>query len=717
MSPRRPTVVQIPDISVEPEESWEQPGQEGEVSLVASSFASERSQEYQTDEEEEEAEPWAGTPQIHSSPLGLPTSLPDISTDAADQGELPSRDIVLPADMSDLMGQGFNEASGLNSFSVYESSRTTSRPASQQFTLSPIAGSPREETSSRSRLMEEDSVVSDRSTHLSLNDSNPTIRLPLAPLPSRASLAPQTPTPATKAFSSIFADMSAEQAELTWPLTNQASPLRSEVDTDETAFHSALFSNVQVGGPSSFTTEDEDDVTGNNRTTPGNATQYFDCVSPNSPAESSLTISSGSLLPLTPSPVSLQGGLIHPAKALFTAHSAHTTALASELDLYRQLVATLQAEVSERDGLLVELNLKAIEGEVWRTRADELEKRVKKNRSEEGTASLARRNSLSPSPRASTMRLDHPGDRTTAGEAAQRDLEIRLNKALADQKSLTRRLHEVEQERDQRREEVDEARASIQRLEEEDREAAIQSRRDGDVLRTELEAVTKRERSLHAQLQEAKHDLEEARLESRRMEGLETQSQAQEKRLSDRALKEAEELRTQLEVVNARETALQAQLEDFNTNSENDQRRIRDLESKMQAQERLIAKMKAAKEENDSEMGRLVSQLDEALDRVDSQRDMQQQLDEAEHLSQEENKAREVVERQIKAERRERADLEIEISEVSSMLAVYHVYTDMSAASNIGGDSGRSVTTAEYAVRRPGYRSCTSPLGIRLEGS
>jgi hypothetical protein len=63
------------------------------VSLVASSIASDRS--VAISDQAEESEPWTGTPEVHSSPLGLPTAMSDASIDKSQDLELPSRDFNL----------------------------------------------------------------------------------------------------------------------------------------------------------------------------------------------------------------------------------------------------------------------------------------------------------------------------------------------------------------------------------------------------------------------------------------------------------------------------------------------------------------------------------------------------------------------------------------------------------------------------------------------
>ena len=68
------------NVGVEAEQSWEVPGEEGEVSLIGSSTGdiTHMSEGEDGEEEEEEGElsipavPWSGVPEVHSSPLALP---------------------------------------------------------------------------------------------------------------------------------------------------------------------------------------------------------------------------------------------------------------------------------------------------------------------------------------------------------------------------------------------------------------------------------------------------------------------------------------------------------------------------------------------------------------------------------------------------------------------------------------------------------------------
>jgi hypothetical protein len=608
MSPRRPPVAPVePEVSeeqIEPDESWEVPGQEGEVSLVASSIASDRS--VAISDQAEESEPWTGTPEVHSSPLGLPTAMSDASIDKSQDLELPSRDFNLPPDMSDLLTQKLDRPADVDSFSISDFSRTHVRPTDRS--LGHESGSRLEAFPSRGdrSLGASRGDMTGMSSFASLgdkSDDNPTIRRQLSPLPSRASPppAPHTPTPPTKAFTSIFADMSAEQAEMSWPLATQSSPIKSDVDAEETAFHSALFADDLSTTPMDLprTLKDQKLPSGG---TPGDVTQYFDCTSPSpTPVVTNPAPSTRGLLSIARSPAGIP--LVQPARALFDAHSAHTSALSSELKLYRNLSAKLQAEVHERDGLLADLNLRVIEGEVWRVRVDELEEKVKQLKS----ADLSHSTNMFRGAISSASAPQHAGDRTTMDQATTRDAEIRLAKALADQEALTARMTELETAYKRQGEELDSAQAAISKMEERERDHAVQNRRIGEELRTQLEAVTRRERSLHAQLDEAHREMTTLRDHA------------------DRAEK---------------------------------------LERRVEAQDREMNKIRDLRREDEEEMGRLAEHVDELSARVAGEDELINKLAEAETRAGEEKHIRRQVEKEVKTLRKERAEQDEEIQEV-----------------------------------------------------
>ena len=298
LSPLRPLPKEPTEEFIEPDESWEVPGQEGEVSLVASSHASEWSQGDLSQQSVEE-DSWAGVPQVHSSPLGLTATIPDNSVDGYNDIELPSRDMQVPADMSDLLTQKFTAASDVASFSISDFSRTNLQPTS-----SGLVATEEETHSFHGNTSSGEYDKSTLSVVSELNDSNPTIRRQLSPLPVRASpamlLPPSqppapstpTPTPSAKAFTSMFADMSAEQAQLSWPLAIQASPFKSEVVVDETAFHSMTYNDVSPERPIIPRVSTTPSAGTPSAKTPGNITEYFDCETPSpSRSQPSLTLS------------------------------------------------------------------------------------------------------------------------------------------------------------------------------------------------------------------------------------------------------------------------------------------------------------------------------------------------------------------------------------------------------------------------------------------
>ena len=530
MSPRRTTTPppESPPISPrEPDESWEVPGQEGEVSLVVSSTVSAERSRDEADEDnlEEEEASWSGNPEIHSSPLGLPPpELNDPSRDDDDDGqevELPSADLQVPEDMSNLLSQKFSPPSGVDSFSVSDFSRTLFRQRTVDVLPVIQSVSPVKRQSQVAWAVDDhdDSVRSTISNDA--NDSNPTIRRRLSPLPHRHDVEPETPTLTSKPFTSIFADMSAEQANLSWPLTRKLSASGSEVDEDDTAFPSALFAapiTELVDIPPIVTFSSTPLKAGHGEATPigpGNVTEFFDCASPSpSPPVPSLTSSSNSVISRTPSPfIDTAHELVQPTKALFDAHSAHTTALAEELTLYRGLAAKLQAEVGERDGILANLNLRVIEGEMLWVKVDELDRELKaaKLRDDDVSSKFERKSSMS-LPLRTTLHTpaipQHAGDRTTMAEATNRDLEIRLAKALADQECLVSELDELRHYKDEQERQLVASRDTIKRHEDRERDAVVQAQRSGEGLRNQLETVTRRERALHASLKEAHASVE-----------------------------------------------------------------------------------------------------------------------------------------------------------------------------------------------------------------
>ncbi|KAK4690085.1 hypothetical protein P7C73_g48, partial [Tremellales sp. Uapishka_1] len=306
------------------DESWEVPGQEGEISLIANSTGSEfhDGESQQEEEQEAEEEPWSGVPTVISSPLSLPSSEPEPTNASYSELELPSADWQLPDDMSNLLSQRF-EMSSQSSFSVRDE---MPRPENTQ-TI---------HAGNQSAGMWSEDGLED-------GDSNPTIRRQLSPLPPTMEtrsllLSPSpsaavtdvlaTPTPA-KAFTSIFADLSAEHADMSWPVLRKSN---SSPQADSTVFHSMVM---------------ERSFDGESGTPKSNSTQFFECDT------TSLIFSAS-----TPQ------DLLAPTRSLFDAQQSHTKAMEAELRLYKALAEKLQSEVVERDSVLAELNLRLVESEM-----------------------------------------------------------------------------------------------------------------------------------------------------------------------------------------------------------------------------------------------------------------------------------------------------------------------------------------------------------------
>jgi hypothetical protein len=343
LSPRRSIpsspLAAPPSPQLNPDESWEVPGHEGEISLIASSVDFSRNESSHDDYEQEGSReesvhsPWSGVPEIHSSPLALPLE-GNTSRDTSVL-ELPSADwhIQGEQDVSNLLSQRFCLPDNASSFDISLSDdEHVSGPAL------PGIGSLNSETLP---LHE----VSDSVPRI-IEDSDPTIRRPLPGSAPIRQIEPQTPTPGgiQRGYSSIFADMSAEQADLSWPLLKNAPLLSPDEDeVEDTIFHSAIYppSDILVT------------ATPKSKANSGDLTQFFDCTS-----TSPLSIS----LSMVDSPISTTStgvtSLLVPTKAVFEAHNAHTKALRDELELYRDLAGRLQADVVERDSVLADLNLR-----------------------------------------------------------------------------------------------------------------------------------------------------------------------------------------------------------------------------------------------------------------------------------------------------------------------------------------------------------------------
>ncbi|OCF38749.1 hypothetical protein I317_07479 [Kwoniella heveanensis CBS 569] len=495
MSPRKPE----PEIE-KPDESWEKPGEEGEVSLVASTASADHTTECM-DEAQEESElrqdSWNGEPEIHCSPLALPHAAPDghTSRDASFNGlELPSAEMQLPEDMSNLLSTDFTNADQPS----YSMTTTTEQPSTTMIPpreircdLSPIREmgeiSAEADFWGAPRPGEISTTITTMPAHTTNGDgSNQTIRQSLSPLVDTMSPAgqPSTPTPRSKPFnsSSIFADMSAEQAELTWPLARRV--LDDETDSN-------FASPVRVGVTSSTL------ATPKATAAAGDVTEFFDCTTMTlSPPDSSVVIRA-----------SPNNDLVVPTQALFEAQAAHTSALVAELDIYRDLSKKLQSEVAERDGVLARLNIRALEAEVLHSQVHDLQKQLstlksaKQSESEtplSSSSSPPSRSSFAPSLSQKRGTLhDLPSDRTMAAQSEAKELEIRLAKAVSDTEGMAKQLRNARTSEDEIKAELTQVKKEISALEDRERDRLIQAEAKEDEVHT-----------LQAQLEDAHQQLD-----------------------------------------------------------------------------------------------------------------------------------------------------------------------------------------------------------------
>lgn len=476
------------------DDSWEQPGQEGEISLVASSIQATDDEEYDVDQslrhdhslEEREEDSWNGTPVVISSPLNLPEgdgsreiSLhelnPEISADWA---------MMVPDDMSNLLSERWSPTDP--SFSISDPPpASTSRmprptrnlsvsPRAQYSSTSPAQHPARE--SSQSPGPTPRPVLSSRSPQLSPNVSSEssatdimaTVRKRASPIKfeniddSFVPLEPSTPTPATKPIGSIFAEMSAEQADMSWPLRG---------DDDISPLHSTVFAAdaSALDLPPLSARSDK-------HTSPspaGDRTEFFDC----STSGFEFSPLSKSLVAQTPTP---SARLMQPTKQLFEAQNAHSRALVEEVNLYRDLASRLHAEVVERDSLLADLTGRVLDAEEFQREIGDLREEVERLKIEnsKSTPPGGRDHSAStegsPSPLAT--KSAHVGDRTTVIEAETRDLEIRLSKALAEHDVLRKQVAETKLNDEAKDRELDHVRQEMADLEDRYRDQLISLR-------------------------------------------------------------------------------------------------------------------------------------------------------------------------------------------------------------------------------------------------
>lgn len=661
MSPRRtaippPSPVEaLERARMEVDESWEQPGMEGEISLVASSIGGDqwRDRSLVETEEEEEGEveegigkePWNGVPEIHSSPLGLPATL-----DSSISSVMPN----VPGDVSNIMSMRMT-ASEMGSFSISDFQKSTAHITGDNSSDSWLTG---REESGRSDFPREESVRSDFTREESMvsvtSDQNPTIRRPLPSLLSdeeRAVLEPDTPTPIntlpTKPMESIFADMSAEQADLSWPLIRHRPSQGGDGDGDgdgdgegeDAGFHSVLTDIVDI--PISMP------LISPMLKSMGDMTQFFDCT-----ASSPLALS---ISPVSVPVLSYQGGspLYNPAKGLFDAQSSLATSLGAELELYRNLAVKLQGEVSERDTVLSELNVRCLEGEATRAR---LEEQLRYNE----------RLSISPTPMRRTHSADGEGlgDRTTVVESEKRDLEIRLEKALGDQAALLRQLDEAATERM----EMQEWKEKLRQAEERERDALVGAKRGDDALQgrfeeleqnlgvTQAELVASRDEvhDLRRKLDDRNHVQEQLEQIQARAVDLEHELDEAYSRTTalENQLNEAHDLQSQLEEAQDQAHALKLQLDDS--------------ASKVLEQDKQLEEMTELREEDERELERIRGALEKYRGIKKLEQEARIRVEVLEREVAEERRVRVESERGYAEERTERSHLENDLRAVSS---------------------------------------------------
>ncbi|WVR09358.1 hypothetical protein IAU60_006424 [Kwoniella sp. DSM 27419] len=545
MSPRR---LPEPKVELKPDESWEQPGEEGEVSLVASTASGDRTRDSVDEVDKEDS--WNGEPEVHSSPLTLPTAQDgNVSRESSFNGlELPSAEIQLPEDMSNLLSADLTAPDP--SLCADEQSATLVSGGGQPQGLSQQLSSMREmssreadfwnapaETSAVSALSSGETTRDDR------EDSNPTIRRQLSPLPPSHSAQPSTPTPVARPFdsSSVFADMSAEQAELTWPLTRRAGD--DELDSNFASPARVVPSPAGMEAPRPGH--------------PGDITEFFDCTTMTlSPPDSSVILRASS-----------SSNLIVPTQALFDAQAAHTTALTNELELYRGLAKKLQLEVTERDTVLAKLNVHALEAEVLYTQVQDLRQELA---SERAASRVVPVSPVVLAQQAQQVRnLDLPSDRTFAAQSEAREFEIRLVKALAETESMARELSAARAGELQASERVSAVEARMKAMEEDERDRLVQTSGKEDEIRALREELDDAHRQMDLlstnaadpdEVLELRQGLEAARGVAADFKAKENEVRALREELESahEQLEEATALRDELDQIESKDEELQA---------------------------------------------------------------------------------------------------------------------------------------------------------------
>lgn len=495
VSPEKPPPV------IKVDESWEQPGQEGEISLVASSTTSGivDEEEYDVDqslhhddEGEVEGDSWNGTPFIISSPLNLPEGdSRDISAQELNPPEeLSQRQetqyerstewaMNIPDDVSNLMNEKWSPTDP--SFSISDPPPRQTPPYMPLPTRN--LGLRSFERSPSISLVEEDSAGTDMMATVKKRTSPPRES-------SFTRLAPATPTPAVRPIGSIFAEMSAEQADMSWTLPCDGdSPLRSTIFAQDAP---------ALDLPPLSAKSDK-------QSTPqaGDKTEFFDC-----------STSGFDLSPLSGKMVTQNSSsrLVQPTRNLFEAQNEHTRALVEEVKLYRNLATRLHAEVVERDEVLADLNGRVLETEVLRSQVGDLREEVEKLKISSRDSGTSKESSASPL--AARSAATHAGDRTTVVQAETRDLEIRLSKALADQEMLQQQMNDIRQASQTKDQELESTRQALSDLEDRHRDHLIASRQSPPLVETnqaELEEAHERCSDLEFELTRATdlaHDLE-----------------------------------------------------------------------------------------------------------------------------------------------------------------------------------------------------------------
>jgi hypothetical protein len=492
-----------PPPTIKPDESWEQPGQEGEISLIASSNASgimEDSEEYDVDQslhhemEEVEGDSWNGTPFIISSPLNLPEgdsrdisahelnpqdTTTNTNTTVEENDKSTEWNIKVPDDMSNLMNEKWSPTDP--SFSMSDPPPRNTPPYMPLPTRN--LGLRKFERSPSTSLIEGNST-----------DIMATIKKRVSPLRDNQSIAeaPVTPTPAVRPIGSIFAEMSAEQADMSWPLLGEDdSPLRSTVFAQDASPLNLPPINDHVDKPS----------------TPqaGDKTQFFDCNTSSFEFSPLPTLNSKSLVTQSTS-----SRLVQPTKALFEAQNEHTKALVEEVKLYRDLASRLHAEVVERDSVLADLNGRVLDTEVLRSQVGDLRDEVDRLRTSSSPISRTRSRESSASPLAAKSAPLHVGDRTTVVQAETRDLEIRLSKALADQEVLQKQMNEIHQQTQAKDQELENTRQALSELEDRHRDHLISSRQSPPPIDTrELDEALERCADLEFELTRASDQVQD----------------------------------------------------------------------------------------------------------------------------------------------------------------------------------------------------------------